>query len=192
MQKTVIAKILMWLIAISLLCCESAEKSNSKTTAPPATASKLDDIVLTDHPEDAITITEARKNPTPGTKVVMSGKVLGNIRPLVESRALVTLGDPNKLISCDLVPGDDCPTPWDVCCADPDVVDASTAVVQVLDEEGKLIREGLRGLAGLKELSLLVVVGEVADASNAENFLVNATGIHVASPGSAKDTQPSQ
>ena len=39
---------------------------------------------------------------------------------------------------------------------------------------------GLRGLGGLRELSSLVVEGEVAKGSTEKNFIVNATGIHVA------------
>ena len=56
---------------------------------------------------------------------------------------------------------------------------ASIATIQVIDENGKPVKSGLRGLGGLQELSNLIVVGEVAKESNAENFLVNATGIHV-------------
>ena len=104
---------------------------------------------------------------------------MGNDNPIIQSRALLTLGDPTRIDSCDLKPGDECPTPWDVCCADPDVVRASIATIQVLDEHGKPVKAGLRGVGGLQELSNLIVVGEVAQGSNADNFLVNATGIHV-------------
>ena len=106
--------------------------------------------------------------------------------------SLLTLGDPARITSCDLIPGDECTTPWDVCCADPDVVTASVATIQVLDEQGKPLKSGLRGLGGLQELSSLIVVGEVAEGSNEKNFLVNATGIHVAMAQAAGtiETQP--
>ena len=92
---------------------------------------------------------------------------------------------PTMLESCDLKPGDENPTPWNVCCADPDLVRASIATIQVLDEHGKPVKAGLRGVGGLQELSNLIVVGEVAEGSNADNFLVNATGIHVAAATAA-------
>ena len=154
------------------------EASNNQTTDSSA-LDTLQSLLLPEAPEGAITITEARKRPTPGTKVIVSGKVMGNDNPIIQSRALLTLGDPTRLDSCDLIPGDECPTPWDVCCADPDIVRASIATIQVIDENGKPVKAGLRGLGGLQELSKLIVIGEVANGSNANNFLVNATGIHV-------------
>ena len=45
----------------------------------------------------------------------------------------------------------------------------------VLDDQGKPRKAGLRGLGGLKELSSLIVVGEVAEGSNQNNFLVSYT-----------------
>ena len=160
------------------------EASNNQTTDSSA-LDTLQSLLLPEAPEGAITITEARKRPTPGTKVIVSGKVMGNDNPIIQSRALLTLGDPTRLDSCDLIPGDECPTPWDVCCADPDVVRASIATIQVIDENGKPVKAGLRGIGGLQELSKLIVIGEVADGSNANNFLVNATGIHVIASKSA-------
>ena len=154
------------------------EASNNENTASSA-FDALQALLLPKAPEGPLTITEARKKPAPGTKIIVSGKVMGNRNPIIQSRALLTLGDPDRLDSCDLIPGDDCPTPWDVCCSDPDVVRASIATIQVIDENGKPVKSGLRGLGGLQELSNLIVVGEVAKESNAENFLVNATGIHV-------------
>ena len=85
-----------------------------------------------------------------------------------------------RLIEGDLIPEDECPTPWDVCCDDPDVITASIATIQVVDDEGRPLKSGLRGVGGMKELSSLVVKGVVAKGSNEKNFLVNATGIHVA------------
>ena len=117
---------------------------------------------------------------------------MGNSSPLIKSRALLTLGDPARMRSCDLIPGDECPTPWDVCCGDPDVIAASIATVQLVDTAGRPLKSGLRGLGGLRELSSLVVVGEVAEGSSEKNFLVNATGIHVAmaEPTTEDPTQP--
>jgi len=169
-----------------LTSCGGKDKQPENTTVPDSASSRaLDSILLSEAPEGAITITEARKRPTPGTKVIVSGKVMGNDNPIIQSRALLTLGDPTRLDSCDLIPGDECQTPWDVCCADPDVVRASIATIQVIDENGKPVKAGLRGIGGLQELSKLIVIGEVADGSNENNFLVNATGIHVATAQAA-------
>lgn len=167
-------------LCFAVTSCGGGDDGESSNQGPVSSASDaLASVLLLKAPEGAITITEARKKPTPGTKVTVSGKVMGNDNPIIQSRALLTLGDPTRIDSCDLKPGDECPTPWDVCCADPDVVRASIATIQVLDEHGKPVKAGLRGIGGLQELSNLIVVGEVAQGSNADNFLVNATGIHV-------------
>tara|TARA_B100000902_G_scaffold115198_1_gene116090 strand:- start:384 stop:959 length:576 start_codon:yes stop_codon:yes gene_type:complete len=169
-----------------LTSCGGKDDQAENTIVPDSSASSaLDSILLSEAPEGSVDITKARQNPIPGTKVILSGKVMGNVNPIIQSRALLTLGDPAKITSCDLIPGDDCKTPWDVCCADPDIVNTSIATIQVLDENGQPIKAGLRGIGGLRELSTLIIVGEVAEASNENNFLVNATGIHVATAQAA-------
>ena len=173
-------------LCFAVTSCGGGDDGESSNQGPVSSASDaLASLLLLKAPEGAITITEARKKPTPGTRVTISGKVMGNDNPIVQSRALLTLGDPTMLESCDLKPGDENPTPWNVCCADPDLVRASIATIQVLDEHGKPVKAGLRGVGGLQELSNLIVVGEVAEGSNADNFLVNATGIHVAAATTA-------
>jgi hypothetical protein len=172
-------------------CGEGDDQANNKS--PDTSASDtLVSLLLSEAPEGAVSISEARQNPTPGTKIILSGKVMGNDNPIIQSRALLTLGDPTKLVSCDLMPEDECQTPWDVCCADPDVVKASIATIQVLGESGKPLKAGLRGLGGLQELSNLIVVGEVAEGSNENNFLVNATGIHVPMAQTGQDGKRKQ
>ena len=86
-----------------------------------------------------------------------------NDNPIIQSGALLTLGDPTRLDSCDLSP-EMIVAPWDVCCADPDVVRASIATIQVIDENGTPV-SWTAGLGGLQELSELIVVGEVSDGS---------------------------
>ena len=51
--------------------------------------------------------------------------------------------------------------------------------MQVVDDAGKPLKTGLKGLGGMKELSALTVTGKIAEGSNMENMLVNATGIFV-------------
>lgn len=172
--------ILPTLLAASALLVSCKEPAANTSDDNNTSGMNLDGIILTEAPAGAITITEARKNPTPGTEVVISGKVMGDKRPFVEDFALVTLGDPTRITSCDLRPGDTCETPWDVCCDEPDVITASIATVQVVGKDGLPVPKGLKGLAGMKELSSLVVQGVVAEGSNENNLLINATGIHVA------------
>ncbi len=185
---------ILYSIALCLVVtgCGGGDERANHTSLDTSASDMLASILLPKAPEGAVSISEARQNPAPGTRIILSGKVMGNDNPIIQSRALLTLGDPTKLISCDLKPEDECPTPWDVCCADPDVVKASIATIQVLGESGKPLTVGLRGIGGLRELSYLIVVGEVAEGSNENNFLVNATGIHVAMAQTGGGSIPKQ
>ena len=104
---------------------------------------------------------------------------MGSKSPFVAGRAMVILGDPDKLTSCDIKHGDRCLTPWDVCCDDHDDIKNFTATIQIVAQDGKLVKAGLKGLKGIQELSQLIITGTVADGSNADNLLINATGIYV-------------
>ncbi|BDS05154.1 hypothetical protein NT6N_01940 [Oceaniferula spumae] len=176
MKPTIL--LLTVLSAVSLVSC--GEKKTTTTDAPAPTDGELSSLVLKSAPDGAIAISDVRKSAKEGDKVTITGKVIGSHEPFVKGRAIMTLGDPKKLTSCDLMGEDDhCTTPWDVCCDDPDVIKASIVTVQVVDKDGQLLKEGLKGVGGLKELSQLVVTGVVADGSTADNMLINATGIYV-------------
>ena len=127
------------------ICSSLAFVSCEKKSAPqPAQSSEVshafDAIILTSAPADAKPIADARQMHTPGQAVTLKGKVIGSKSPFVEGRAMVILGDPDKLTSCDIKHGDRCPTPWDVCCDDHDDVKNFTVTIQVLGEDGELIK----------------------------------------------------
>jgi hypothetical protein len=167
--------------ALAIVSCKqkagSDAKSETANTTPITTG--VESIMLKSEPADALSIAEIRKSVEPGQTITLAGKVIGNRAPFVEGRAMVVLGDPAKLTSCDLRPEDACTTPWDVCCDDPGDIKNFTATIQVIDADGKLIKQGLKGINGIKELSQLIITGTIADGSNADNLLVNATGIYV-------------
>ena len=163
--------------ALSLISC--GEKETTDTDSPPTSGDGLESIIVKSEPAGAKSITEVRTAIEVGKQVTLAGKVMGRKDPFIDGRALLMLGDPAKITSCDLMPGDSCVTPWDVCCDDNDVIKASTATIQVVDADGKLIKQGLKGVNGIKELSQLVITGTIAEGSNADNLLINATAIFV-------------
>lgn len=168
------------LAGLGTLVVLSACKDKASTTAKVAeTSLSLNSYLLKDMPEDAIGVAEAFTNPAPGTPVTLTGEVMGRSEPFVENRAMLVLGDPTKLTPCNRNEDDGCETPWDVCCDDPAVIKSSIATIQILDDQGMPLKKGLKGLGGIKELTTLTVVGTVAEGSNAENLLINASGIHV-------------
>lgn len=156
-------------------CSEKDAARSPETTGNDA----ISEFILTEAPEDALDIADLRTTAKPGDEVVFTGNIIGSDPVFIENRSVMILGDPNKLTSCNLRPDDPCKTPWDVCCDDPDVIKASIVTVQLVDADGKPFQRGLKGAGGMEELSAVTVTGEVAEGSNAENMVVNATGIFV-------------
>lgn len=156
--------------------CSEKEKAE---VSQPQNKDAFGEIVLSNAPEKALDIAALRTTAKAGDEVTFAGSILGSDPVFVENRSVMIMGDPKKLTACSLRPGDECVTPWDVCCDDPDVIKSSIVTVQVVDENGQPLKQGLKGVGGMKELSQVIVTGEVAEGSTASNMLVNATGIFV-------------
>lgn len=163
--------------ALALISC--GEKKTTETGDTDTGSATLESIIVKTEPADAKSITEVRKAVEVGKEVTLAGKIMGRKDPFVEGRALLMLGDPAVITSCDLRPGDACVTPWDVCCDDNEDITAATATIQVVDADGRPLKQGLKGVNGIKELSNLVITGTIAEGSNANNLLINATAIYV-------------
>jgi hypothetical protein len=125
-------------------------------------------------------IPELRTQVSSGDTVIIEAKVMGTETPFVDKRALFVVGDEGTLTSCDLRGGKDhCETPWDNCCDDPDALRAGTATIQIVDDGGQVLKHGIRGVHGLKELSRVRIEGVVAPQSTADALIINATGIEL-------------
>lgn len=131
-------------------------------------------------PRDMVTIPDLKLQARPGQSVILEVKVMGAPAPFDEHYARVLVGDENTVASCDLLGVDDrCETPWDVHLEDPAAVKTGTAIIQFVDEEGEVIETGLRGAAGIKELSRLRVSGIVSPESSPEELVINASAIEI-------------
>ena len=176
--------ILTGLAAVALLTGCGVETTNEVTldTKPAAEGktSALAAIVGKDvATTDAIAIPVLKPVAEIGASITIEGKIMGSDQPFVEGRAVMLVGDEATIESCDVLPDDPCKTPWDVCCVDPKTVLAGTATVQVVDDAGKPLAEGLKGVGGLTELSKVRVTGTVAPGSNKDVLVVNASAIQV-------------
>jgi hypothetical protein len=158
-------------------CSDKPEEAQAPTTSENAAG--LASLLVTEAPADALSIAKLRTTAKVGDEVVFSGKIIGNTTVLIDGRAIMVMGDPKKITSCDLMHGDNCKTPWDVCCDDHDVIKNSIVTVQVVDADGKPMKQGFRNVGGIKELTNLVVSGKVAEGSNGANMLISATSLFV-------------
>ncbi|MEM1296377.1 MAG: hypothetical protein AAGH89_13500 [Verrucomicrobiota bacterium] len=170
-MKTMFPILTAALFGFALSSCE--DSSSEADASDP----KLESLFVETDPGEAKSVIEARKDPTPGSEITLVGRVGGTLKPFTEEYALFVLAD-NTLETCDRIPDDECPTPWDACCADPEVIKNSRLTVQVLGEDARPIEQSLKGVKGLKELDEVVVTGTIAATSTPENLIVNATSIY--------------
>jgi hypothetical protein len=154
-----------------------APASDAATPTPDILAEVF---VAVPRPDTVAPIPKIRKQVAPGDDIVLEAKVMGVMHPFVENRALFVVGDESIITSCDLISDDDhCKTPWDACCEDPGNLRAGTATIQVIDENGQVLRHGLRGMNGLAELSRVRIAGSIAEGSNGDVMIINARAIEV-------------
>lgn len=170
-------------VASALTSCSdkspTAEINRSTGAAAPAPSETLGKVFATDPEAGPIAIAEARATAKPGDRVTLTGLVMGSRKPIVEGRAAFTLGDPAKLTPCNKLPDDHCATPWDVCCDGSENIKAATVAIQVVDTEGKVLKEPIENVGGLKPLSSVTVTGTVTPDSNAALLVLNASSIKV-------------
>ena len=171
-------KLLTVLFAALLIfgCAEKKDTNSGTETKETADAVKLPEGLFVKSIDGAVSVVEARKLKA-GDKVTVKGKVMGALKVFVDNRALMIIGDTGILTSCDDRPGDDCPNPWDVCCDDEKDIKDGILSVQVLGADGKVLKTGLKGKGGLKELSYVIIKGTVSTDSTADSMTINADSI---------------
>jgi uncharacterized protein YdeI (BOF family) len=126
----------------------------------------------------ALSVVEAKKLAN-GAEVTLIGDIGGSVKGVFNEKfAIFTLADETAITSCDKEEGDNCVTPWDYCCEDSKSMIASTLSVQIVDANGKVIKNTLRDANGLKELSKVVITGKIEKKGDAT--LVNASSIYIA------------
>lgn len=168
-------------LALLAACKESTTTAAGHGPAPVAATpgAALGKILLTAPGDQVQSIHAARATAKPGDEITLSGRIMGSKDPFVSGRAAFILGDPEVLTPCNAVPGDDCKTPWDVCCDSPEDKKRGTATIQVLGADGRVLKEAIEGVGGIEKLAALTVTGKVAEGSSADALVVNASAIRV-------------
>lgn len=176
--KTILA------IAISAAIATSCENKNSTSTATekspdPALGKFFTDVEIS----GTEPISSIRGKVSPGDEISLSGRVMGRREVFVDGRASFLIGDPTILTPCSEMGDDDhCPTPWDACCDTKENLRKGVASIQIVGEDGRVLKGIIQGTKGLKELSTVSVNGTVAPQSTPDSLIVNATSIHVREP----------
>lgn len=150
---------------------ETASAGQSPATLPAGT-------LLTQAPEGAVNVAEAKSTAQKGDRITVRGRIGGKVKPFVEDRAIFQLVDVS-IPTCIDKHGDGCPTPWDYCCEPKDQVTAKSATVQLTGADGKPLAMNLNGVSGIKPMATVVVRGLVADKPNDTVMVINAESLYV-------------
>ncbi len=102
--------------------------------------------------------------------------VRGTVKEFVDGFAAFVLVE-DTLQSCDEIPGDSCPTPWDYCCIDLAELARGTAFVE-FQESGRPGPWTIEGFHGIAQLSEVVVTGTL-EIDDADNMSLVATSIRL-------------
>ena len=144
------------------------------TNASPAdsevkTAVLSADVLLSDEPEGALGVIELREQAKDEEEVVLLARIGGATSPWVEGRAAFAVVDASVEL-CDEGGG--------VCACCQDKVCDATALVKIVDQEGRLFKSDARDLLKVKVNDLIVVSGR-AKRDDAGNLTVLASSVYV-------------
>lgn len=184
-------RLILFLPAVSavlatLLASSCGRAPGPETSALPAgqSAPQLAAYFTDARPAGAIPVRQLRQQFSPGTEVVVEGIVAGVNEPFSPDYAVFVLAD-RGIQTCDTIPGDRCPSPWDACCADPAALKESRITVQVSGPDGTPIPATLKGVHGMAEMDRMVVEGRVSDQSNSDNVILEAARFYRVPDGEA-------
>jgi hypothetical protein len=172
----------IYLLATSVLllaACKESQPSASATSEelPSADKALLENVIKTTPKGEAKAIKDLKASAKPGDEVTLTGRVMGNSKPFVDGRAAFILADPSLISACSDTPGDECETPWDACCNSPEEKKKAIATIQIVNAEGRVLKQTIEGVGGIANLAKLTVSGKVADGSTGDLLIINATAI---------------
>lgn len=169
-MRNVLSMILMGAMTLTLGCSsEDSQGDGAAGSAPTGTQ-----YLVSAQPANSIPVGKGCEEAKEGDEVAFLGRIGGSTEPFVDGLAAFTIVDP-KVKFCP--PEENCPTPWDYCCTQNEVR-KNSAMVTIVDDQGKPVNEDARGLLGVKELALVVVQG-IAKRDDAGNLSVNATRVFI-------------
>ncbi len=173
-------KTILPVLAALLLAACGKEASAPPSSAAPEIDPRIDALFMEISAEKLAKIPEARHSHSVKDELVLEGRIMGAMDLFVDGHAMFVLGDMETVTPCiDMPDPSHCDTPWDACCDPKELRIQGTATVQVLDEQGQVIPQGLEGVNGLEKLSKVRVKAQVAAGSDGEAFILNALALQV-------------
>ena len=131
---------------------------------------------LTEEPEGALGVIEARESAEDGAPVTVVGRIGGVVNPWVEGRAAFTMLDASISVVAEGEDAEEGEICVGDCCATERV--GCTTLVKVVDQAGRLLSVDTRKLFEVNEEDMVVVKG-IAKKDDSGNFSLIANGIYV-------------
>lgn len=170
-MKRTILTLAAFTLLVNIGCGPRGESESSPVSTIDGTR-----YLLTEEPADAQEVTAARSSAQDQQTVAVVGRIGGSANPWVQGRAAFSIVD-SSLKACSDIPGDKCKAPWDYCC-ETDKLAKATALVKIVDAQGRLLQADARQLLKLSELQTVVVRG-TAQRDDAGNLTLLASGVFV-------------
>jgi hypothetical protein len=116
----------------------------------------------------------------------ISNQSLGEAISVLEARKrneadqlLVIQGFIESIKTCDKLPGDNCPTPWDACCEDRKKLLDGSITVRLLDDQGQILHGTLKNVMGIEAGKIIKVECIVDSQSMPNSMVVNAKRVEL-------------
>ena len=136
-------------------------------------------LMLSRRPIGAVGVTTARMGVRPGEPISLIGRIGGSRSPIVSSRAVFTIVDPELKCCLETSDEDHCPRPWDYCCSDRAQLAAAMATIEICGPDGKALALSLEKEGTLRPLTLIAVNGVLEAPDGSGSFVVRARGIYL-------------
>jgi hypothetical protein len=185
MNKVIVSTgVMVGIVTLAMLVVAGCERSGSSSAAASGDSSQQADslpaslIAATQPSDEAISVAAAKQSAKQGDHVLVRGRIGAQKEPLAKNRAILTLADVS-LPTCDKTAMHTCETPWDSCCEPAEELVAKSATIQVVGADGRPLKAGLQGVAGIAPGKELVVAGTVTDLHGGDALVIAADRIYV-------------
>lgn len=139
-------------------------------------AREADHYRLSQEPGDAVSVCDLRGALPTDAEVTVLGRIGGIENPWTEGEASFVISDPTFVSAIDTKHecGDECP----YCAKESQAQLDSMAFVQMVDEQGRVVRTDARELLGVAEDQVIVVRG-TASLNRGGHIVIAARGLYV-------------
>jgi hypothetical protein len=120
-----------------------------------------------------------KKTPSPAPTASATESLPANLIATTPPTGAVDIIAAISLPTCDKTPMDNCPTPWDSCCQPAEELVAKSISVQVVGADGRPLKAGLAGVAGIAPLKQVIVSGTAKTSGGSAPLIVLAKQIYV-------------